>query len=51
VKMARLKRTAERLREEAAEGIAKSLEGLPAWKAEHSESGCTKGKAEREYRL
>jgi hypothetical protein len=35
--MARLKRTAERIREEAAEGIAKSLEGLPTWKPEHSE--------------
>src|SRR5947209_13603192 len=37
VEMARLKRTAERIREEAAEGIAKSLEGLPTWKPEHGE--------------
>jgi hypothetical protein len=35
--MARLERTAERIREGAAEGIAKSLEGLPTWKPEHSE--------------
>jgi len=49
--MAHLKRTAERIREGAAEGIAKSLEGLPAWKAEHSESRCTKGRLRRECRL
>ena len=35
--MTRLKRNAERIREGAAEGIAKSLEGLPAWNPEHSE--------------
>jgi len=43
VEMARLKRTAERIREGVAERIAKSLEDSLAWKAEHSESGCTKG--------
>ena len=37
--MTRLKRNAERIREGAAEGIAKSLEGLPAWKPDHSEGG------------
>jgi hypothetical protein len=35
--MTRLRRNAERIREGAAEGIAKSLEGLSAWKREHSE--------------
>ena len=44
MEIARLKRTAERIREGAAEGIAKSLEGLPAWKLEHGEVGCTNEK-------
>src|SRR5271170_7512654 len=35
--MARLKRTADRIRKGGAEGIAKSLEGLPTWKPEHRE--------------
>jgi hypothetical protein len=43
--MTRLKRSAERIRERAAEG---SLEGLPAWNPEHSEVGCTKGRLRRE---
>jgi hypothetical protein len=45
--MTRLKRNAERIRESAAKGIAKSLEGLPAWKPKHSEVGCTKGRLVR----
>jgi len=45
--MARLKRTAERIMEGITEGIAKILEGLPAWKPEHGEVGCTKGRLRR----
>jgi hypothetical protein len=45
VEMARL-RTAERIREGAAEGIAKNLEDSLAWKVERNESGCTKGNAD-----
>ena len=48
--MTRLKRNAERIREGAAEGITKSLEGLPAWKPKHSEVGCTKGRLRMECR-
>lgn len=48
--MTRLKRNAERIREGAAEGIAKSFEGLPAWKPEHSEVECTKGRLRMECR-
>jgi hypothetical protein len=36
--MTRLKRTAERIREGGAEGIAKSLEGLSTLKIEHGEA-------------
>ena len=46
--MTRLKGSTERIRKGAAEGITKSLEGLPAWKSEHGEVGCTKGRPRRE---
>jgi hypothetical protein len=49
--MTRLKRTAERIREGLAEGIAKSLEGLSAWELEHGEVGYTKGRSRRKCRF
>jgi hypothetical protein len=49
--MTHLKRTAERIREGAAEAIATSLEGLSAEKLEHGELGCTKGRLRRKCRF
>ena len=48
--MTRLKRIAERIRE-GAEGFTKSLEGLPAWKSDHGEVGCTKERLRRKCRF
>jgi len=51
MEMACLERTAERIREGAAERIAKSLEGLSPWKLEHGEVGCTKGRLRRKCKF